>query len=421
MQLENHDYEMALLGAVLIDNRVLEEFPLNEALFDNENCRMVLREINTIRARGGVADIKTVALGMAERASFVAVLSSCAPSSANAAFYYKELVELSRRRRFSSLARELSELAIGAESSDEIFRYIDESVSKIADTRQTNYALIQDYMPSVINMLSERFKNKGKLSGIPTGFPELDDKTDGWQNGNLIIIGARPGTGKTSIALNMASAAVRHNFKVGFFSAEMSAEALIMRMIADWGSANFRGMRTGRLSPSDMASIAEGGKLLAATHFFINDQPAISLDALLSDARKMKRREGVQILFIDYLSLINNRRDRTPRHEQIAEISASLKNLARELGLPVIVLSQLTRDAQGDRPNMAQLRDSGAVEQDADVIILLHNLGWADDAHTRLKLNLIVEKQRDGAIGDIPMQFVPSYMRFNEMEEPWPK
>ena len=419
MNLENHEYESALLGCILLDNRVMDEIQINSAIFDNQLCRNTFKEIENIRAKRAVADIVTVSQAMRDQAAFIAGLTSYVPSAANARFYYDELAELARRRRLSSLARELGEEAINADSSSSIFSFLDKSLSEIANIREIGYENVSGFMLPTIRELEARYKNKGKLSGIDTGFPELNIKTDGWQKQSLVIIGARPGSGKTSIALNMASAAVKSDNAIGFFSAEMSGPSLLKRLIADWGSANYNGMNTGKMTPSDLLSIQEAGKKLADTSFFINDQPSITLDALITDARKMKRRENINILFVDYLSLISNRRNDIPRHEQVAEISSRLKSLARELDIPVIVLSQLTREAQGERPKLSQLRDSGAVEQDADIVILLHNLGWTDDHHTRIKLNLIVEKNRNGATGDIPMQFVPAWMRFNEVTESW--
>ena len=150
---------------------------------------------------------------------------------------------------------------------------------------------------------------------------------------------------------------------------------------------------------------------------FINDAPAISLYELVSEARKMKRRENVDVIFVDYLSLVSNERKDMPRHEQVAQISKTLKALARELDIPVIVLSQLTREAQGERPKLSQLRDSGAVEQDADIVILLHNQGWIDErVKDKIRINLIIEKNRNGQVGDVPMVFTPSWMRFNEQQ-----
>jgi replicative DNA helicase len=274
-------------------------------------------------------------------------------------------------------------------------------------------------MVEAIAEIEAAYRSKGALLGVPTGFPALDDKTNGWQKQALIIIGARPGAGKTSIALNMATAAVRKGVPVGIFSAEMSGPAIVKRLIADWGQVEYKRIQSGVMGGGDMAKIYQAFQDLADHTIRMNDRPGIALPDLVADARMMRRRDKVGILFIDYLSLVSNDRRDIPRHEQVAEISRTLKTLARELDIPVVVLSQLTREAQGERPKLSQLRDSGAVEQDADMVILLHNMGWTDDARTHVKINLIVEKNRNGATGDVPMIFRPAMMRFAEVEKEW--
>lgn len=419
MNLENHDYEQALLGAILKDNRVLEEYKLSSSLFDNENCRRVFEQIQRARASGAVADLVTVGTALPGLAAYVTILTSNCGSVANIGHYIEELRELSQRRGIATMSRVLADMAVNAEDVGNIFAYADKMSLQIQDCGDVGYAPLSDALPGAVKALEAAFKARGTLTGIDTGFPELNEKTNGWQKQEMIVIGARPGAGKTSIALNMASAAVRSGKAVGFFSAEMSTQSLIKRLIADWGSVEFKRLNTGLMGGSDFQSIMDAARKLADASFLVNDQPCISLRDLISDARRMKRREHVDIIFVDYLSLIGNEKNNLRRYEQVAEISKAFKQLARELDIPVIALSQLTRDAQGERPNMAQLRDSGAVEQDADIIMLLYNQGWTDDNRTHMKITLIVEKGRNIGTGDIPMIFQPSRMRFGETDTPW--
>jgi replicative DNA helicase len=217
----------------------------------------------------------------------------------------------------------------------------------------------------------------------------------------------------------MSTAALRAGNAVGFFSAEMDAKSILKRMISDWGSVDFKRLQSGVMGKGDFASIEEAFRQIVDSRLFINDRPCISLYDLVSSARQMRRKEAIGVLFIDYLSLVTNERRDIPRHEQVAEISRTLKGLARELDIPIVVLSQLTREAQGERPKLSQLRDSGAVEQDADMVILLHALGFTDESRTELKINLIVEKNRNGATGEISMVFKPQVMRFGESDQTW--
>lgn len=418
MRLENHEYEKALLGCILLDNRVLEELPITPRLFDNQDCQAVFAEIQRTVGRKAVANIYEIGLMRPDLASFIAELTDI-PSAANAKFYADELAELSRRRGIAHLARALMDQAQKAETTQEILEYADQALTEIADLRETGYQQVSAFMPEVVHQLEWFRANQGKLSGVDTGFDQLNRKTNGWQKQELIIIGARPGAGKTSIALNMSSAAIRSGKTVGFFSAEMSGKSIIMRLMADWGPIAYNGMVRGQMSASEYQALQEAAEKLFKARMFINDTPAISLPSLMSEARRMKRKEGVDIVFVDYLSLVSNERRDVPRHEQVAQISKSLKTLARELDIPVIVLSQLTREAQGERPKLSQLRDSGAVEQDADIVILLHNLGWTDENRTKVKINLIIEKNRNGPTGDTPMMFVPAWMRFSEVAQEW--
>jgi replicative DNA helicase len=417
--LSNPEYERALLGAILLDNRVLEEHPISAALFSSDFCLEVFRWIEKTIARGAVANIMEIGLMMPQDAAEVANLTDIG-TTANSGFHFKQLSETARKRGIAKLARDMGEMAYDENlDADALFAYCDKALLEVSDIRGIGYMPMIDFMRATTKEIGKAIESKGALLGVPTGFSKLDDKTNGWQRQNLIVIGARPGAGKTSIALNMASAALRADVPVGFFSAEMSGPAIIKRMIADWAQVEYKRVQSGLMGTRDIEAITEACERLAVQHLFINDAAGIGLAGLVSDARKMRRRENIGILFIDYLSLISNQQKNVPRHEQVAEISRSLKGLARELDIPVVVLSQLTREAQGERPKLSQLRDSGAVEQDADMVILLFNRGFVDETKSQVKIDLIVEKNRNGATGDISMLFRPGVMRFAELDGTW--
>jgi replicative DNA helicase len=419
MDLERTDYEQALLGAILIDNRILEEKRITSELFTDLDCLRAFETIEKTKARGARADMREIALMMPDKMAFVCGLSDYG-SAANAGFYVDELRDRAKRRGLMRLAREVTERARQEHHETEaILAYCDSELLAINDAREIGYKPVSAYILQTVNEIEAAIASKGALTGIPTGFEGLDELTNGLQKQAMVIIGARPGTGKTSIALNMTSAAVRSGRAVGFFSAEMSAVQIIKRIAADWGSVDHRRIISGIMGNRDRASIAEALEKLALSRVFINDSPSIKLVDLVSDAKRMKRRDGIGVLFVDYLSLVTNENERIPRHEQVAQISKTFKGLARELDIPVVILSQLTREAQGERPKLSQLRDSGSIEQDADMVILLHQLGYEDDTKQLMRLNLIVEKNRSGSTGDIPMLFKPSHMRFTQSEEKW--
>jgi replicative DNA helicase len=229
----------------------------------------------------------------------------------------------------------------------------------------------------------------------------------------MIIIGARPSTGKTSIMLNLASAILRKGKTVGIFSAEMDASQLIERMVSDWGSIDSTRLRSGLLSREDSARITCACTELAAKKLFLNDTPNVSLQDIECSGSAMRMSEKADILMVDYLSLVTNDRKDIPRHEQMAEVSRRLKGLARNLGIPIVVLSQLTRDSEGVRPSLSKLRESGALEQDADIVILLNRM---EAESSGMYVELLVEKNRNGPTGKVETIFASSLMRFREIQ-----
>ena len=260
-------------------------------------------------------------------------------------------------------------------------------------------------------------------TGIPSGYKDLDELTNGFQKGEFTVIGARPSVGKTALALSMAAnISIRHKIPVGFFSLEMSEQAIMQRLISSETRIPSNNIRAGMLSPLQISKIHDivgeiysGLDLLFLTS--VSDLKMLDLRAL---ARKMIRDNGVKIIFIDYLTLIQAENKTIPRHEQIAEISRSLKALARELDIPIVVLSQVKRETETRKgpPLLADLRESGSIEQDADLVIFLHKKDKKNDEESKsdtpgiIETDIIIAKQRNGPIGDIKMVFLPQYTRF---------
>ena len=414
MNLTNEEYEKLLLGAILIDNHIIEEYPIDAALFDTVKAGEIFRIVLLVIASGAQANIIEVSMRLPADRAYIASLTDN-PSAANVGYYIEQLRELSRRRAIVKMARDAMDMVRDYEnSSGDIIQECDKMLLDISMDRKAGYKHVSECLGPALDNILEAFNRKGAIGGIDTGFPELNEKTNGWQPQTLDVIGARPGSGKTSIALNMTAAAIRAGHAVGFFSAEMSAPAIIKRMLSDWGNVEYARLNSGLVSNTDLQRVEEAIAKIAKEKLFINDRANISLGEVVSESRRMRSKESVEIIFIDYLSLIANVKGNIPRHEQVAEISRTLKGLARELNIPIVVLSQLTREAQGERPKLSQLRDSGAVEQDADIVALLWNKGYTDDTKQLLNVIFIVEKNRNGSTGDIPMVFRPSRMHFRE-------
>ncbi len=414
--LSNPDYEQVLLGTILRDPRILDEYKVTRELFESPESNAVFRLIEEARASGAPVNIHEIGL-RSNNAAFVARLTDMAASIANVAYYVNELEELTKQRSLAKLARTIAEDVAKGRDSYEILDELSRTTTELAIHGATRlYRPIVECMPEFIAKVEDAVRRKGALAGIPTGFTALDRMTDGFQSGDMIIIGARPSTGKTSIMLNMASAVLRAKKAVGIFSAETGAPQIIARMVADWATIDATKFRSGLLSRDDLTKMMTACQDIAARKLFINDQPNIPVRELVASARAMRRAEKIDIIMIDYMSLITSERRDIPRHEQVAEISRILKGLARELDVPVVVLSQLTRDTEGVRPTLAKLRESGALEQDADIVILLHRTDWGDDAKSAVKVELLVEKNRNGSTGMIESVFKPAHMRFREIQ-----
>jgi replicative DNA helicase len=234
------------------------------------------------------------------------------------------------------------------------------------------------------------------------------------------VIGARPSVGKTALALTMAANMAIHNkFPVGFFTLEMSSMALMQRMLASEARIRSNSLRSGFLKPSDFHKLTEAASKIYEAPLYIEDTPSLRLLDLRALARRMRHQFNVSIIFIDYLTLITSENRELARHEQIAEISRSLKALARELDIPVVALSQVRRESEGKQPNLADLRESGSIEQDADVVIFLHRERLSADDQEELPRNietdLIVAKQRNGPVGSMKIAFIPEYTKFENM------
>lgn len=430
----NAEAEQASLGALLLDPDAVPHvlrYLRPDDYYVNAN-RHVFQAIVSLFEKGQKADLITLAdelraLGTLDQAggpAYIAKLTDAVPSSANVEYYAKIVRDCSVRRAVMKLSAEIRQKA--HDDSIETSLLLDElqeSIFEISQDRQSvTYKSAKEIVPETMRLIEKLSKSTSQYTGVPAGYPDLDSMTSGFHDSELIIIGARPSVGKTAFALNVAAnMALREGASVGFFSLEMPDTQLMNRLLASEARVNSEKVRSGLMKPSDIQSLMDAASRLYETKLFIVDVPNIKLLDLRSLARRMKTENDIQVLFIDYLTLITHENSDLPRWEQISSISRSLKALARELRIPVVALSQLKREAEGKQPSMADLRESGSIEQDADVIMFLHREREIDKRHDErspyIPTELIVAKQRNGPVGMVSLMFLPSYTRFESLEK----
>jgi replicative DNA helicase len=303
---------------------------------------------------------------------------------------------------------------------------VEKEILRVNESRaQTGLLPINTLVHDAIATIENYFGRQGQLGGMATGFVDLDKMTDGFHGGEMIIIAARPSMGKTSLAMNIAEhVAMELKLPVGVFSLEMSAASLILRMMCSLARVNLRSIREGFMSESDFPKLTNAAGRLSASKLFIDDTAGLSILQLRARARRMAQQHGIKLFVIDYLQLLNStaRRAQENRQQEIADISSGIKALAKELNVPIIVLSQLNRELEKDKsrkPRLSDLRESGSIEQDADLVGLLYkpNAGDDEDAaaaeeNDGIPVNFLIAKQRNGPTGDVHLTFLKPYTRF---------
>lgn len=349
---------------------------------------------------------------------YLASLTDTVPSSANIEYYAKIVMDRATRRdliRASSeikssafdLQKESTTLLDGAEQK--IF-----SIAERFDNSQIYDAKL--IMMKEIELVQARCDSKNQFTGVPSGFAKLDKYTSGFQKSELIIIGARPSIGKTALALSMIqNIACEKHIPCGFFSLEMAYESIGMRLLAQESRISMQKIKSGMMRYEDILKVQDAAGRWYEAPLYVVDTPNMRLMDLKAMARRMVMNQKVEIIFIDYIGLITTEDPSAPVFEQVSEISKSLKALARELDIPIVALCQVARDAEGQKPNLAQLRGSGSIEQDADVVMFLHRERLKEELkgqNASQEAELILAKQRNGATGDIKILFIPTYSKF---------
>ncbi|MDE6015472.1 MAG: replicative DNA helicase [Acetatifactor sp.] len=354
---------------------------------------------------------------------FVRDLIAAVPTSANVKYYANIVAEKSLLRRLIRLNEEIANTCYaGKESLEFILEDTEKRMFQLLQKRDSGeFVPIRQVVMNAMDRIEAASKNKGSVTGIPTGFTDLDYRTAGMQPSDLVLIAARPSMGKTAFALNIAQyVAFKKNFPVAVFSLEMSKEQLVNRMFSLESSVDAQKLRTGQLNDQDWERLIESAGVIGKSQLMIDDTPGISISELRSKCRRLKLEHGLSMIIIDYLQLMSGSGRSDSRQQEISDISRGLKSIARELNVPVLALSQLSRAVEqrpDHRPMLSDLRESGAIEQDADVVMFIYRDDYYNhDTDRRGISEIIIAKQRNGPIGTVELAWLPEYTKFANLE-----
>lgn len=442
----SEDAERAVLAAMImsVDAIITAAELVTEDMFYREGHRRLFRSMMAVHATGAVVDPLTLANELEQRGDlagaggkeYIGGLLDEVPTAANVAHHCKIVREKALRRRLIETATSL--VREGHESPADVAELLDLAESKILELNDSRgsegFVRIKSLIFSAMERIEQLRTSGGNLTGVPSGFADLDKMTLGFQPADLIIIAARPSMGKTAFVLNVAQyAAIEGNVPTAIFSLEMSTESLLLRMLASEGYVDAQRLRSGALTAQDASNLAKAAALLGQAPIWIDDSPALTVLELRSRARRLKSQSDIKLLIVDYLQLINGPANSENRQQEVAQISRSLKALAKELKIPVIALSQLSRASElrggeNRKPQLSDLRDSGAIEQDADVVMFIYRpemneRPYDESGNPRMVpgsadvpldgyAEVIIGKQRNGPTGFVRMHFRKNHTRF---------
>ncbi len=434
---QNLEAEQAVLGAIMIRKEALVEVSqfLKPEDFYREAHRVVFKVMQELFQRNEAIDLITVTeqlrkdgdLEKVGGIAFVTALANSVPTAANVIYHAHIVEEKAQLRSLINTATEIAQEAYDdAEDVGNIMDKAEKNILALAARKGNNeFEPIQDILLGTFERIETLYQSKGGLTGIATGFKDLDNLTSGLQKSDLILVAARPSMGKTAFTLNIASnVAVYGKEPVAFFSLEMSKEQLVQRMLCAEGGIDSQRLRVGDLNDEDWQKLVNAADRLAQAPIFIDDTAGISVMELRSKARRIKAEHGLSLIVIDYLQLMQGKPSKNSsdnRQQEISEISRSLKALARELDVPVIALSQLSRSVESrqvKKPMLSDLRESGSLEQDADIVMFLYREDYYDKQTDKQNVtNLIIAKHRNGPIGDIELFFIKQFTKFADLSK----
>ena len=424
--------EQSVLGGLMLDgqafDRVADKITPDD--FYRKEHRLIYSAIAALVEAGSPADVVTVSEWLEKNnelqntggLAYLASIANNTPSAANIGAYANIVRERAILRNLIHTATRIAGSAYSPEGRNaaDILDFAERSIFDISEQgahRRGGFAPLKSLLTKAVDRIDALFRSDSATTGVPTGFKDLDDMTSGLQAGDLVIVAGRPSMGKTSLAMNIAeSAALGSKLPVAIFSMEMPGEQLAMRMMSSLGRINAHKVRTGKLEDDDWPRLTHAIGLLAEAPMFIDDTPALTPLELRTRARRLKREHGLGLIVVDYLQLMEAPESGENRATEISSITRSLKGLAKELSVPVIALSQLNRSLEqrpNKRPVMSDLRESGAIEQDADVIFFIYrDEVYNEDSQDKGTAEIIIGKQRNGPTGKVKLTFLGEYTRF---------
>ena len=429
----NLDAEQAVLGCMLLDTDIIPTVTelIKGEDFYRDDHREICEAILDLSERAGPIDIITVSEQLQLRGTldkiggldYLANISNSVPTTANARHYAKIVEEKSLLRKLIKASADISSMSY--EASEEAVYVLDRAEKSIFDILQKRntqgFTHIKDILLETFNRLEELYNSKGFITGIPTGFTDLDYKTAGLQNSDLVLIAARPGMGKTAMALNIAQyASVQRHVPVAIFNLEMSKDQLVNRMLCSEVMVDSQKMRTGKLEDDDWNKIAQALAPLSDAPIYIDDTPGITVMDIRSKCRRLKLEKNLGLVVIDYLQLMQGRGKTENRQQEVSEISRSLKILAKELNVSVVTMSQLSRGPESrtdHRPMLSDLRESGAIEQDADIVMFIYRDDYYNpDTEKKNIAEVIIAKHRNGSTGTVELRWFGEYTKFANLK-----
>ncbi len=419
--------EQSVLGAILIDAEAfisVAELLRPESFYLEQN-KLIFEAMVALYEKRRPIDLVTLTdelknqgkLSAAGGATRLAELASLVSTSANAVYYAQTIGDAYTKRRLISLSSQIAEAALDStKEARDVLDLAEQNVFTVSQQQgQRSFIHLKDTLVESFERLDELQRSGNELRGVATGFADLDRMLAGMQKSNLVILAARPGMGKTAFALNIAQqAAVQAKKKVGIFSLEMSKEELVDRLLVNQADIDAWKLKTGRLDQQDFLKLSDAMGVLADAALYIDDSPGLSIYEMRTKARRLMAEQQIDLLVVDYLQLARGRNVEN-RVQEVGEISQGLKNIARELRIPVLALSQLSRavESRGEKtPQLSDLRESGSIEQDADVVMFLFH----KDENMREAVTLKVAKHRNGALGEIDLYFRGDRIKFYGME-----
>ncbi|MDD3258788.1 MAG: replicative DNA helicase [Smithellaceae bacterium] len=433
---QNIEAEQSILGSILLENGTINAVQeiLNRDDFYSEAHRKIFSAIERMADKNEPVDLITLSSALKDQnlldsiggAAYLASLVDNVPTAANAANYAKIVKGKSVLRGLIGSATEIINSCYDTGSDvDQVLDIAEHRIFEISENKvRVSFYPIKDIVRDTFRSIEDLFTRKELITGVPTGFDKIDDMTSGLQNSDLIIVAGRPSMGKTALALNVAQhAALETQIPVAIFSLEMSKEQLAFRMLASEARVDSQRMRKGFLGETDWPKLTAAAGRLSEAPLFIDDTPAITVLEMKAKSRRLKAERDLGLIVVDYIQLMRSSGNTNSREQEISEISRSLKALAKELKVPVIALSQLNRQVEtrpggNKRPQMSDLRESGAIEQDADVIIFIYRdevYNKSDDNPEKGTAEIIIGKQRNGPTGPVKLAFLDRFTTFENL------